>query len=63
MKYKAKEAYISLPNNKNFLAMGSASTHLKLVAGEAVEIEGGLLPLPKVISDCLAEIKSKKGDK
>ena len=63
MKYKAKEAYLDLPNNKNFLAIGSASTHLKLAAGETVEIGEGLLPLSKAISDCLTEVKSKKGDK
>ena len=62
MKYKAKKEYSELPNDKNFLALGSASTHLKLVAGLTVEIDTKRLPIPKVISDCLTEIKSK-GDK
>ena len=59
MKYKAKKEYAELPNDKNFLALGSASTHLKLEAGLAVEIDTKRLPIPKVISDCLTEIKSK----
>ena len=59
MKYKAKKEYAELPNDKNFLALGSASTHLQLVAGLTVEINTKRLPIPKVISDCLTEIKSK----
>ena len=62
MKYKAKKEYAELPNDKNFLALGSASTHLQLQAGLSVEINTKRLPIPKVISDCLIEIKSK-GDK
>jgi len=60
-KYKAKKTYAELPNDKNFLALGSASTHLNLVAGESVEISKHHFPLPKEIDDCLTEIKSKKG--
>ena len=59
MKYKAKKEYAELPNDKNFLSLGSASTHLKLEAGLVVEIDTKRLPIPKVISDCLTEIKSK----
>ena len=59
MKYKAKKEYAELPDDKNFLALGSASTHLRLVAGLTVEINTKQLPIPKVISDCLIEIKSK----
>ena len=33
MKYKAKKEYADLPYDKNFLALGGASTHLKLIAG------------------------------
>ena len=62
MKYKAKKEYAELPNDKNFLALGSASTHLQLEAGLTVEIDTKRLPIPKAIGDCLTEIKSK-GDK
>ena len=62
MKYKAKKEYAELPNDKNFLAIGGATTHLKLIAGLSVEINTKRLPMSKVISDCLTEIKSK-GDK
>ena len=60
MKYKANKKYNELPNEKNFLALGSASAHLKLVAGESVEINKLLLPLSKDLEECLTEIKSKK---
>ena len=62
MKYKAKKEYAELPDDKNFLALGSASTHLRLVAGLTVEINTKQLSIPKEVSDCLTEIKSK-GDK
>jgi len=62
MKYKAKKEYAELPNDKNFLAIGGATTHLKLIAGLTVEINKERLPFSKVIGDCLTEIKSK-GDK
>lgn len=63
MKVKAKASYGELSNEDNFLALGSASTHLKLVAGESVEIGSALLPLADDLKECLTEIKSKKGDK
>ena len=62
MQYKAKKEYAELPNDKNFLALGSASTHLKLVAGLTIEIDAKQLSIPKEVIDCLTEIKSK-GDK
>jgi len=60
MKYKAKPEYAKLSNSDNFLALGSASTHLRLEAGMAVEINKALLPLNKKIKDCLTEIKAKE---
>ena len=63
MKVKAKASYAELPNEDNFLALGSASTHLKLIAGESVEVSKLILPLSKELGECLTEIKSKKGDK
>tara|TARA_Y100000593_G_C4264932_1_gene314246 strand:+ start:85 stop:276 length:192 start_codon:yes stop_codon:yes gene_type:complete len=63
MKCKAKKSYTELPNTDNFLAKGSASTHLLLVAGRAVEITKDLLPLSKKLGECLEEIKDKKEKK
>ena len=63
MKVKAKASYRELSNEDNFLALGSASTHLKLIAGESVEVGDVLLPFSKELGECLTEIKSKKGDK
>lgn len=37
MKYKAKDTYKQLPNEENFIALGSASTHLLLMADMEVE--------------------------
>ena len=61
MKYKAKKEYAELPNDKNFLALGSASTHLLLIAGMTVELNKNI-KLSKEMGECLTEIKSK-GDK
>ena len=60
MKYKAKETYKKLPKNEGFLSLGSASRHIKLMAGEIIEFTGNI---PKKIKDCLTEIKIQKGDK
>lgn len=60
MKAKAKPSYMELTDDKNFIALGSASTHLRLVAGIEVEIPKSLLPLKKTIKDCLTEIKAKE---
>ena len=59
MKYKAKKSYTELSGTKNFEALGSASTHILLVAGQSVEISKALLPLSKELEDCLIEIKEK----
>jgi hypothetical protein len=59
MKYKAKKSYAELSGTKNFEALGSASTHILLVAGQSVEISKALLPLSKELEDCLIEIKEK----
>tara|TARA_R100000734_G_C3286327_1_gene78961 strand:+ start:189 stop:371 length:183 start_codon:yes stop_codon:yes gene_type:complete len=39
MKYKAKESYKKLPPDKNYISFGSASKHLRLMAGESVECD------------------------
>ena len=57
MKYKATEKYKELANDKNFHSVGSASTHMKLMAGEVVEYDK---PLPKKLKDTLKEVKSKE---
>ena len=62
MKYKAKKEYAELPNDKNFLALGSASTHLKLIAGLTVELNKNI-KISKEIKECLIEVKNTKGDK
>ena len=59
MKYKAKKSYTELSGTKNFEALGSASTHLLLVAGESVEVSEALQPLSKELEDCLIEVKAK----
>ena len=57
MKYKATEKYKELANDKNFHSVGSASTHMKLMAGEVVEYDK---PLPKKLKYTLKEVKSKE---
>tara|TARA_R110001583_G_scaffold45091_1_gene142414 strand:+ start:2519 stop:2707 length:189 start_codon:yes stop_codon:yes gene_type:complete len=59
MKVKANKGYFDLKDSDNFIALGSTSTHLKLIAGEEVEINKAHLPLSKKIKDCLVESKSK----
>ena len=51
MKCKAKPEYNELGDDKNFLALGSASTHLRLKAGLEVEIPASLSPLPKKLKE------------
>ena len=63
MKVKAKPEYSALPNTANFLALGSASTHLWLLDGREVDIPAGLLPLAKKIKECLTEVGDKKSAK
>ena len=60
MKLKAKKTYKELDNTVNFNSLLSASTHLKLLAGEIVEWNG---KVPKNLMNHLSEVKSKKGDK
>lgn len=60
MKCKAKPEYNELGDDKNFLALGSASTHLRLKAGFEVEIPAALSPLPKKLKECLKESSSPK---
>ncbi len=59
MKYVAKKEYAALSDQDNFLALGSASTHLKLKSGLEVEVPKSLLPLPKKLKDCLKESKKE----
>ncbi|BAQ90705.1 hypothetical protein [uncultured Mediterranean phage uvMED] len=59
MSYIAKKEYFALPDEENFLALGSASTHLRLKDGLEVELHKALLPLPKKLKDCLKEVKKE----
>ena len=59
MKIQAKKEYNALPDEDNFLALGSASTHLKLKDGMVVQLHKALLPLPKKLKDCLKEVKKE----
>lgn len=52
-KYKAKESYLKLTNEENFIAYQSASTHLKLINGLKVEIKS----VPKKIEKHLNKLK------
>lgn len=60
MKVKAKAEYAQLKENENFIALGSTSTHLRLLANIEVEISKQHLPLPKAILKTLTEIKADK---
>ena len=60
MKIKAKESYKDLDDTKNFNALASASTHLRLLAGLEVDWNG---QIPKGLKEHLTEVKVKKGDK
>lgn len=60
MTIKAKAEYNKLSDDKSFLGLGSASTHLKLKAGIETEVPKSLLPLPKHIKECITEIKAKE---
>ena len=60
MKIKAKKTYSNLDNSVNFNSLLSASTHLKLLAGEEAEFNA---PIPKELMEHLTEVKTKKGDK
>jgi hypothetical protein len=56
MKYKAKDTYKSLGDDKNFHSLGSASKHLKLLNGEVIEWDK---TLPKKLKETLTEVKTK----
>ena len=58
MKIKAKDTYLELTDEKNFISLNSASTHLKLKAGEEVEWDD------KVSKSLMAHLtKVKEGSK
>ncbi len=61
MKYKAKESYKKLSNDKNFNAFSSSAKHQRLMRGEEIELS----EVPKELKSHLesAESKSKKGSK
>ena len=58
MKYKAKDTYKQLSDEENFISLGSASTHLKLIADVEVEFNN------KISSKLIKHLTEvKKGDK
>ena len=57
---KAKATYKDLDDSDNFNSLLSASTHLKLLAGEQVEWKSSI---PKKVMEHLTEVKKTKGDK
>ncbi len=57
MKYKAKKSYKELPYADNYCGFGSASKHLRLMAGEWIECN------PPVKLQEHLEPKEKKGVK
>tara|TARA_Y100001973_G_C5190660_1_gene330755 strand:+ start:746 stop:937 length:192 start_codon:yes stop_codon:yes gene_type:complete len=60
---KAKEEYKNLEDSKNFIGLGKASTHLKLLAGMECEVSKSLLPLPKNLLKVLETKKIKSEEK
>tara|TARA_R110000824_G_scaffold176451_1_gene355412 strand:+ start:3928 stop:4113 length:186 start_codon:yes stop_codon:yes gene_type:complete len=61
MKIKANESYKELDDTINFNSLLSASTHLKLLAGETAEWKG---KIPKDLKEHITEIKiTNKGGK
>ncbi|BAQ90779.1 hypothetical protein [uncultured Mediterranean phage uvMED] len=61
MKYKAKESYKKLSDNKNYYAFGDSSKHILLMAGVEINIDAP----PKELVEHLesAEPKKKKDSK
>ena len=58
MKIKANDTYLELSDEKNFISLNSASTHLKLKAGEEAEWDG------KISKSLMAQLtKVKEGSK
>jgi len=60
MKIKAKKTYAELDDTINFNSLLSASTHLKLLAGETCEWKN---TIPKKLAEHITEIKNTKGGK
>jgi len=56
-KFKAKPSYKDLKDN--FVGLGSASTHLRLLDGMVVEFDK---EIPEDILECLTEVKKKKSE-
>lgn len=59
MKYKAKESYKKLSDDKNYYAYGSAAKHNRLMAGQVVKIT----EVPKELKSHLESAESKKESK
>ena len=59
MKYKAKESYKKLSDDKNYYAYGSAAKHNRLIAGQVVKIT----EVPKELKSHLESAESKKESK
>ena len=60
MKIKAKSSYKKLDHTKNYISLGSTSTHLLLMANQSVEIKGNI---PDNLKEHLTETKNIKGGK
>jgi len=59
VKYKAKESYKKLSDDKNYYAYGSAAKHNRLMAGQVVKIT----EVPKELKSHLESAESKKESK
>jgi len=59
VKYKAKESYKKLSDDKNYYAYGSAAKHNRLIAGQVVKIT----EVPKELKSHLESAESKKESK
>ena len=61
--YKAKKSYSELKDSDNFLSLGSASKHIWLMSGDAIDCS---FDIPEKLKKHLEEVKSpskKKEDK
>ena len=56
MKYKAKDSYKKLKDEKNFNAFNSPAKHVRLMDGEIIEVDN----LPKELKKHLEEVKGAK---
>ena len=59
MKYKAKESYKKLSDDKNFYAFGSAAKHHRLLQGLTIKLSH----VPKELKSHLQSAEPKKEDK